>query len=212
MIDYANTKQMNKNSGQASPILITIIAIIVITAGLFLSKYNQLQTLDEATDAAWSQVLNTYKRRADLVPQVVEVVKSYTQHEKKLLTEITEARTNVGKLQLSSKDLTPEKLAEFQKMQQQLSASLGRLIAVTENYPELKSNEIYQNLQAELEGSENRITVARRDYIESVRKFNTAVRRFPGNIVAKYLDMKVKPNFSVENETEIAEPPKLNLP
>ncbi|MBR7059511.1 MAG: LemA family protein [Neisseriaceae bacterium] len=203
---------MNKNSGQASPILITIIAIIVITAGLFLSKYNQLQTLDEATDAAWSQVLNTYKRRADLVPQVVEVVKSYTQHEKKLLTEITEARTNVGKLQLSSKELTPEKLAEFQKMQQQLSASLGRLIAVTENYPELKSNEIYQNLQAELEGSENRITVARRDYIESVRKFNTAVRRFPGNIVAKYLDMKVKPNFSVENETEIAEPPKLNLP
>lgn len=212
MIDYTNTKQMNKNSGQASPILITIIAIIVITAGLFLSKYNQLQTLDEATDAAWSQVLNTYKRRADLVPQVVEVVKSYTQHEKKLLTEITEARTNVGKLQLSSKDLTPEKLAEFQKMQQQLSASLGRLIAVTENYPELKSNEIYQNLQAELEGSENRITVARRDYIESVRKFNTAVRRFPGNIIAKYLDMKVKPNFSVENETEIAEPPKLNLP
>ena len=212
MIDYNNTKQMNKNSGQASPILITIIAIIVITAGLFLSKYNQLQTLDEATDAAWSQVLNTYKRRADLVPQVVEVVKSYTQHEKKLLTEITEARTNVGKLQLSSKDLTPEKLAEFQKMQQQLSASLGRLIAVTENYPELKSNEIYQNLQAELEGSENRITVARRDYIEAVRKFNTAVRRFPGNIVAKHLDMKVKPNFSVENETEIAEPPKLNLP
>ena len=85
MIDYANTKQMNKNSGQASPILITIIAIIVITAGLFLSKYNQLQTLDEATDAAWSQVLNTYKRRADLVPQVVEVVKSYTQHEKNCL-------------------------------------------------------------------------------------------------------------------------------
>lgn len=193
-------------------IIAALVAVMIIFSGMYISSYNKLQTLDEAVDASWSQVLNTYKRRADLVPQLVETVQSYVSHEKSLLTEITEARSNLGKLQINSKDLTPEKIAEFQKAQQQLSASLGRLMMVSENYPELKSNELYQNLQAELEGTENRITVARRDYIEAVRKFNSTVRSFPSNIVASRAGLSVKPNFTVENEAQMADPPKLDLP
>ena len=200
------------SSGRWWKILAVIVALALLLSVFYISTYNRLQTLDEATDASWSQVLNTYKRRADLVPQLVQTVQSYVAHEEKLLTEITEARANVGKMHIDSKDLTPEKLAEFQKSQQQLSTAIGRLLAVSENYPELKSNELYQNLQAQLEGNENRITVARRDYIEAVKAFNVAVRRFPGNIIAKRIGMTVKPNFSVEDEAQISTPPTLNLP
>ena len=209
---HQKSPSSHANKGKVLPVIIALIVLVLIGCGFYLHAYNKLQSLDEAVDASWSQVLNTYKRRADLVPQLVQTVQSYVAHEEKLLTEITEVRAHVGKIQLDSKDLTPEKLAAFQKSQQQLSSSIGRLLAVSENYPELKSSELYQNLQAQLEGNENRITVARRDYIEAVKAFNGAVRRFPGNMIAKRYGMTVKANFSVEDEVQISAPPTLNLP
>jgi LemA protein len=174
--------------------------------------YNTLQTTDEQIKASWSEVLNQYQRRADLVPNLVNVVKGYASHEEKVLTEVTEARAKVGQIQATPELINDE--AAFQKFTQaqgELSGALSRLMAVSENYPNLKADGLFRDLQAQLEGTENRIAVARKRYIEAVQDYNVTVRKFPGNLTAMMFGFKTKPNFSVENEKAISAPPKVDF-
>ena len=174
--------------------------------------YNRIQQQDEAVKAQWSEVLNQYQRRADLVPNLVSTVKGYAAQEERVLTEVTNARARVGSVQLSAADAAdPAKLAAFQQAQGELSGALSRLLVVSENYPELKSNENFRDLQAQLEGTENRITVARNRYIQSVQDYNVLVRQFPVNLTAKMFGYAVKPNFTVENEATISKPPTVEF-
>jgi len=174
--------------------------------------YNSIQSKDEAVTAAWSEVLNQYQRRADLVPNLVNTVKGYAQHEEEVLTKVTEARASVGRITLSTADLADEaKVKQFQAAQGELSSALSRLMAVSENYPNLKADALFQNLQAQLEGTENRITVARNRYISAVQDYNTFVRSFPQNLTAKMFGYKTKANFSVENEKAISTPPTVDF-
>ena len=174
--------------------------------------YNTLQQQDEQIKAAWSEVVNQYQRRADLVPNLVNVVKGYAAHEKEVLTQVTEARARVGSVQATSELLDdPNAFQQFQAAQGQLSGALSRLLAVSESYPQLKADSLFRDLQAQLEGTENRITVARNRYIESVREYNVTVRSFPTNLTAKMFGLDVKPNFTVENEQEISAPPKVDF-
>ncbi|MBX3694154.1 MAG: LemA family protein [Steroidobacteraceae bacterium] len=186
----------------------------VALAGLALSGcgYNSLQSQDEAVKSAWSEVVNQYQRRADLVPNLVATVKGFAQQEQTVLLGVTEARAKVGTIQLTPEMLDdPEALRKFQAAQGELGAALKSLLAVTENYPELKSNQNFLELQAQLEGTENRITVARNRYIAAVQQFNTTVRSFPTNLTAMLFKFKVKPNFTVENEAEISRPPTVDF-
>lgn len=174
--------------------------------------YNQFQEQDEAVKAAWSEVLNQYQRRADLIPNLVNTVKGYAQQEQQVLTQITEARARVGSIQATPELINdPEAFAKFQAAQANLTSALSRLLVVAENYPELKSDQNFRDLQAQLEGTENRITVARNRYIQSVQDYNSLTRRFPTNLTAMLFGYKVKPNFSVENESEIAKPPVVDF-
>ncbi|CAN5134023.1 LemA family protein [soil metagenome] len=174
--------------------------------------YNRIQTQDEAVKAQWSEVLNQYQRRADLVPNLVATVKGYAAQEERVLTEVTNARARVGAVQISAEQAAdPQKLAEFQQAQSQLSSSLGRLLVVSEAYPDLKSNQNFLELQSQLEGTENRITVARNRYIAAVQSYNGLVRQFPVNLTAKIFGYAVKPNFSVENEASISKPPTVEF-
>ena len=174
--------------------------------------YNDLQAQDEAIKAAWSEVLNQYQRRADLVPNLVNTVKGYAAHEEKVLTEVAEARSSLGKLQLTSDTLTdPQQFEAFNRAQAQMSSALSRLMVVSENYPQLKADRAFQDLAAQLEGTENRITVARMRYIETVQTYNLTVRQFPTNLTAKLFSMEVKPNFTVGNEAEISTAPKVDF-
>jgi LemA protein len=174
--------------------------------------YNRIQTQDEAVKAGWSEVLNQYQRRADLIPNLVNTVKGYAAHEERVLTEVTNARAKVGTMQLSAADASdPAKLAQFQAAQGELSSALSRLLVVTENYPNLKANESFQELQAQLEGTENRITVARNRYIQSVQEYNTLIRQFPVNLTAKMFGYATKPNFTVESEAQISRPPTVDF-
>lgn len=174
--------------------------------------YNTFQTLDEETKASWSEVLNQYQRRADLVPNLVETVKGYAAHEKEVLTEVADARSKVGSLQVTPEVLNdPEAFAKFQAAQGQLTSALSRLMAVAENYPNLKADQGFRDLQAQLEGTENRVAVARNRYIESVKAYNIAVRSFPNNLTAMMFDYEPKPSFTVENEKAISTPPKVNF-
>jgi LemA protein len=174
--------------------------------------YNRIQTLDEAVKAQWSEVLNQYQRRADLVPNLVNTVKGYAAQEERVLTEVTNARARVGSMQISAADASdPAKLAAFQQAQGALSGALSRLLVVSENYPDLKSNQNFRDLQAQLEGTENRITVARNRYIQSVQDYNVLVRQFPVNMTAKMFGYAVKPNFTVDNEAAIAKPPTVEF-
>jgi LemA protein len=174
--------------------------------------YNRIQQTDEAVKAQWSEVLNQYQRRADLVPNLVATVKGYAAQEERVLTEVTNARARVGSLNLSAADAAdPAKLAAFQKAQGELSGALSRLLVVTENYPDLKSNQNFLELQSQLEGTENRITVARNRYIAGVQEYNTLIRGFPVNLTAKMFGYSVKPNFSVENEAVITKPPTVEF-
>lgn len=188
--------------------------ILLITAALFLSgcSYNDLQRYDEQISASWSEVLNQYQRRADLVPNLVKTVQAFADHEKEVFTQVTEARSKVGSIQLTP-DMTndPQALANFQAAQSQLSGALSRLLVVSENYPQLKSDGAFRDLQAQLEGTENRITVARNRYIKAVQEYNITVRSFPSNLTAKMFDFEVKPNFSVENESTIKQAPQVNF-
>jgi LemA protein len=191
---------------------ITRLLPVVLVLGLSGCGYNQFQTLDEESKASWSEVLNQYQRRADLVPNLVETVKGYAAHEKEVLTEVANARSKVGSIQVTPELLNdPEAMAKFQAAQGQLTGALSRLMAVAENYPNLKADQGFRDLQAQLEGTENRVTVARNRYIETIKQYNIAVRSFPNNLTAMMFGYKAKPTFSVENEKAISTPPKVDF-
>lgn len=189
-----------------------LAVLAVMTSMLSLSGcgYNTMQTQDEAANAAWSEVLNQYQRRADLIPNLVNTVKGYATHEEEVFTKVTEARSKVGSLQLNAEDAAnPEKLKQFQEAQGELSGALSRLLVVSENYPQLKADQNFRDLQAQLEGTENRIAVARNSYIKAVQTYNTTLRQFPQNITAKIFGMQARANFSVEDEKSISNAPKV---
>ncbi|WP_018987135.1 LemA family protein [Methylophilus methylotrophus] len=191
-----------------------LLNVLLVAATLSLSGcgYNQFQSLDEETKANWSEVLNQYQRRADLVPNLVSTVKGYASHEEKVLTEVTEARAKVGSMQVTPELLNdPDAFARFQAAQGQLTSALSRLMVVSENYPNLKADASFRDLQAQLEGTENRVTVARNRYIESVKQYNVAVRSFPNNLTAMMFGYQPKPTFTVENEKTISSPPKVDF-
>ncbi|TCS70564.1 LemA protein [Sulfuritortus calidifontis] len=188
--------------------------LIALFASLNLSGcgYNTLQAQDEGIKAAWSEVLNQYQRRADLVPNLVNTVKGYAAHEAKVLTEVTDARARVGQIQATPELVNdPAAFQQFQAAQAELSTALGRLLLVAENYPQLKADAAFRDLQAQLEGTENRITVARKRYIEAVQAYNTTVRQFPSNLTAMLFGFKTKANFALENEKALAAPPKVDF-
>jgi len=181
---------------------------VLLTLSLSGCGYNTLQTADEQIKASWSEVVNQYQRRADLVPNLVNTVKGFAAQEKDVLLGVTNARAKVGSLPITPEVLNdPQAFGQFQQAQGELSGALSRLLVVTENYPQLKSDANFRDLQAQLEGTENRITVARNRYIQAVQAYNVAVRSFPSNLIAKFFGYGVKPNFTVENEHTIAAPP-----
>lgn len=187
---------------------------LAVLAGLLLSGcgYNTLQTQDEQVKAAWAEVLNQYQRRSDLIPNLVNTVKGYAEHEEEVLTQVTEARSRVGQVQATPEMLNdPQAVAAFQSAQGELTSALGRLLLVVEQYPDLKANENFRDLQAQLEGTENRIAVARNRYIQSVQEYNMTVRRFPTNLTAKVFGHELKPTFEVEDEAALAEPPAVDF-
>ena len=188
------------------------MAAMVLAVSLSGCGYNTMQSQDEAANAAWSKVLNQYQRRADLVPNLVATVQGYAKHEKEVLTEVTEARAKVGSVQLTGDTATNEQqLKAFSDAQGGLTSALSKLMVVVEKYPELKANANFLDLQKQLEGTENRIAVARSDYIESVQTYNTTVRQFPNNLTAKMFGMEVRPNFTVENEKAVSTAPKVSF-
>ena len=187
---------------------------LIAFAGLAVSGcgYNAMQTQDEQIKSAWSEVLNQYQRRADLIPNLVNTVKGYTAQESSVLLGVTEARAKVGSIQATPELVNdPAAFAKFQAAQGELSSALSRLLVVTENYPQLKSDQNFRDLQAQLEGTENRITVARNRYIRAVQNYNVTVRSFPGNLTAMIFGYKPKPNFTVENEAVISKPPAVDF-
>lgn len=184
----------------------------MLAIGLTGCGYNAIQTQDEQVKAGWSEVVNQYQRRADLVPNLVNTVKGYASHEREVLTQVTEARARVGAIQVTPELLNnPQAFAQFQAAQQALSGSLSRLLAVSENYPQLKADAGFRDLQSQLEGTENRITVARNRYIQSVQAYNVTVRSFPSNLTAMVFGYKEKPNLTVASEATIAKPPLVDF-
>ena len=182
--------------------LATVLASTLLFTGC---GYNTLQVKDEAVNASWSEVQNQYQRRADLVPNLVNVVKGYAKHEEQVLTEVTQARSNVAGLKVDKEVLEDPALFEkYQQAQSQLTSALSRLIAVSENYPDLKANEQFRDLQAQLEGTENRIAVARNRYITTVQDYNSYVRQFPQAMTAKVFGMKTKENFKADSSAQQA--------
>lgn len=188
--------------------------LVLSLAAMFLSAcgYNEIQVNDEAVKSAWAEVLNQYKRRADLVPNLVNVVKGYAEHEKDVLTRVTEARAGVGGINVTPELVNdPEALAKFQKAQGELSSAIARLLVVSENYPQLKADANFRDLQAQIEGTENRITVARNRFIKAVETYNVGVRTFPNNLTAMVMGYKTKPSFTVENEAAISNAPTVDF-
>ena len=174
--------------------------------------YNTIQNQDEAVKGAWSEVVNQYQRRADLIPNLVNTVKGFAAQEQAVLIGVTEARARATSIQVTPELLDdPEALRKFQAAQGELTAALKSLLAITENYPDLKSDQNFRDLQAQLEGTENRIAVARQRYIESVQTYNSTIRRFPVNLTAMMFNYDVKATFTVENEAEIASPPAVDF-
>lgn len=187
--------------------LLPVLALLLSGCG-----YNAMQAGDEQVKAAWSEVLNQYQRRVDLVPNLVSTVKGYASHEASVLTQVTEARAKVGSVQLNADQLDDEQAVQrFQKAQGELSSALSRLLVVTENYPQLKADGLFKDLLTQLEGTENRIAVARGRYVKSVQEYNVLLRQFPGVITAKLFGYKPKANFSVENEAAISTAPKVDF-
>lgn len=182
---------------------------VLLAASLSGCGYNEIQRQDEAVKASWSQVLNVYKRRADLIPNLVATVKGYAQQEQTVLLGVTEARAKVGQIQVNPEDA--DSLKQFQQAQGELSGALSRLLVVSENYPQLKSDQVFIGLQTQLEGTENRITVERQRYIEAVQTYNTTIREFPVNLTAKMFGYKPKPNFTVEDEAKIQDAPTVDF-
>ncbi|GAA4403312.1 LemA family protein [Quisquiliibacterium transsilvanicum] len=186
-----------------------ILLAALFAVGLSGCGYNDIQSSDEGTKSAWSEVLNQYQRRADLIPNLVNTVKGFAEQEKEVFTRVTEARSRVGQIQVNPGD--PESLKKFEQAQQEVGSALSRLLVVAENYPQLKSDANFRDLQAQLEGTENRIAVARKRYIESVQGYNVLVRQFPVNLTAMVFGYGPKPQFSVENEREISTAPKVDF-
>lgn len=190
-----------------------LIAILLVFASLLSGcGYNQIQVNDEGVNAAWSEVLNQYKRRADLIPNLVSVVQGYAAHETDVLIRVTEARASVAGMKATPELINDEAaFAKFQKAQSELSGALARLLVVAENYPNLKADANFRDLQAQLEGTENRITVARNRYIDAVKTYNISVRTFPNNLTAMVMGWKPKANFAVEDEKAISSPPTVKF-
>jgi LemA protein len=190
-----------------SLMLIGLISTVLSGCG-----YNQFQALDEQTKSAWAEVLNQYQRRADLVPNIVATVKGEAQFEQDTLTKVVEARAKATSMTVTPETLNnPEAFKKFQAAQGELSGALSRLLVVSENYPNLKANQGFQDLRVQLEGTENRITVARNRYIKTVQDYNILARSFPNNLTAMIFSYSVKPNFTVENEAQISKPPSVNF-
>src|SRR5580658_3673126 len=186
---------------------ITAVALLASGCG-----YNRIQQQDEAVKAAWSEVVNQYQRRADLVPNLVNTVKGFAQQEQKVLLGVTEARAKVGSIQATPELVNdPQAFQKFEAAQGQLTSALKSLIAVSESYPQLKSDQNFRDLQSQLEGTENRITVARNRYIQAVQDYNVTVKQFPGNLTAMMFGYKPKPSFTVENEAAISKPPSVDF-
>lgn len=183
---------------------IIIIAVIAVIAIYFTSTYNSMVAQEEAVSTAWSNVENQYQRRSDLIPNLVNTVKGYATHEKETFDAVVSARAKATQTTVSIDDLTPEKMQAYQRAQGEVGSALSRLLAVTENYPELKANENFKELQAQLEGTENRISVERRKFNETVRGYNTAIRKFPRNIVAGMFGFEKHPYFEAEEGSEKA--------
>ena len=190
-----------------------LLAVLALAVSLLSGcGYNQIQINDEAVNAAWSEVLNQYKRRADLIPNLVSVVQGYASHEKEVLTRVTEARASVAGIKATPELINdPEAFAKFQKAQSELGGALSRLLVVAENYPNLKADANFRDLQAQVEGTENRITVARNRYIKTVQEYNISVRTFPNSLTASVMGWKTKANFTVEDEKAISTPPAIKF-
>ena len=189
-------------------------AVLMLAGASLLSGcgYNQFQSLDEQTKAAWSEVLNQYQRRADLIPNIVATVKGEANFEQETLTKVVEARARATSIQVTPETLNdPQAFERFQKAQGELGSALARLLVVSENYPNLKANQGFQDLRVQLEGTENRITVARNRYIKAVQEYNVLVRQFPSNLTAMVLSYAVKPSFTVQNEAAISAPPAVSF-
>jgi len=189
-------------------------ALLMLAGASLLSGcgYNQFQSLDEQTKAAWSEVLNQYQRRADLIPNIVATVKGEANFEQETLTKVVEARARATSIQVTPQTLNdPQAFERFQKAQGELGSALARLLVVSENYPNLKANQGFQDLRVQLEGTENRITVARNRYIKAVQEYNVLVRQFPSNLTAMVFSYAVKPSFTVQNEAAISAPPAVSF-
>ncbi|WP_347887716.1 LemA family protein [Nitrosomonas europaea] len=187
-------------------------SLLVLVSMLGGCGYNTLQSTDEQVQSSWSEVLNQYQRRADLIPNLVNTVKGFAAQEKEVLLGVTEARSRAGSIQVSPELIDdPEAFARFQNAQGELTGALSRLLAIAENYPQLKSDANFRDLQAQLEGTENRIAVARNRYIKAVQEYNVTVRSFPDNLTAMMFGFKVKPNFTVENEKALSTPPAVDF-
>lgn len=190
------------------------LGLLILAAALLSTNcgYNQIQTNDEEVKASWSEVLNQYQRRADLVPNLVKVVERFAKQEKDVFQGVADARSRVGAIQATPELLNDEAaFNKFIQAQGQMQGALSRLLAVAENYPQLKSDRLFSDLQAQLEGTENRITVARGRYIKSVQEYNVLIRQFPTNMTARVFGYSTKPNFTVENEQQISKPPEVNF-
>ena len=187
--------------------LIVLLAVAAVVLGIFFwfqGNYNRMVKMDEGVQAAWSQVENVYQRRADLIPNLVATVKGYAEHEQQTLEGVVSARSKATQITVDAENLTPDELAKYQKAQGELGAALGKLLAITENYPELKANENFLSLQSQLEGTENRIAVERKKYNETARNYNTEIRQFPKNIVAGMFGFEKKPYFEAQEGAQQA--------
>jgi LemA protein len=188
--------------------LLAVLLVLLVSG----CGYNTLQTQDEQVKAAWSEVVNQYQRRADLIPNLVATVKGFAAQEQQVLLGVTNARAKVGSVQVTPETVNnPQALQQFAQAQGELTGALSRLLVVAENYPQLKSDKNFLELQAQLEGTENRITVARNRFIQAVQQYNVTVRSFPSNLTAMVFGHKEKPQFTVENEKAIAQPPKVDF-
>ena len=188
---------------------LALVILGLVSLALGGCGYNRIQSLDEATRSAWSEVLNQYQRRSDLIPNLVATVKGFAQQEKEVLTAVVQARSRVGQVRVDPSDAAS--LRQFEDAQRDMGSALSRLLVVAEAYPQLKSDQNFRDLQAQLEGTENRIAVARRRYIESVQQYNVLVRSFPENLTAKMFGYAVKPQFAVEDERSISRPPTVDV-
>jgi len=199
-------EQLKKDFNMKKGLIIAIVAAVVLLGGFLWIKgtYNSMVTADEGVSAAWAQVENVYQRRADLIPNLVATVKGYAEHEAATLEDVTAARSRATQVVVDPSDLEPEEIARFNKAQGELSSALGRLLMITENYPDLKANENFRDLQAQPEGTENRIATERMKFNEAARSYNTLIRRFPDNIIASMFDFEKKGYFEAQEGAETA--------